>query len=232
MTHRALFVRTTANRKTGPIPVTYTEAATCPDACPLKGGHGCYAEGGPTAMAWKRAEKHGVDWDTLCDEISRLPRHQRWRHNVAGDLPGQGDAIDGEALAALVAANSKARAEGWTYTHKPVLEGPHAASNAAAVKAANEGGFRVNLSADDLAEADALKALGIGPVVVTLPSDAPAMQRTPGGNTVIVCPAEKETIDCARCGICQKNRAAIVGFRAHGSRAKKVDARLKLTVVR
>lgn len=84
-----------------------------------------------------------------------------WRHNQAGDLPGENDTIDLVALAQLAEANVGKR--GFTYTHKPMT-----ADNAAAVKQANARGFTINLSADNLSEADDLAEMQVGPVVVVL----------------------------------------------------------------
>jgi hypothetical protein len=123
-------------------------------------------------------------------------------------------------LSDLVKAQSGKR--GFTYTHKPM----DSAHNREAVKAANEGGFTVNLSANNLAHADTLSALGIAPVVVVLPIDSPAKVQTPAGRKVIVCPAQqRNNVTCETCGLCQKSaRSVIVGFRAHGSSRKLVEA--------
>ena len=48
------------NTKTGPIPVSTTSAASCPDACPLSGKNGCYAESGPLGMFWKKVTEKRV----------------------------------------------------------------------------------------------------------------------------------------------------------------------------
>ena len=100
------FVRVSGNRKTGPIPNTITEQASCPDSCPYKADRTCYPHFSPLGFHWM-ALSHGgifpgkttqharpVTWDELCYRISRLPRDQIWRHNTAGDLPGIGDVID------------------------------------------------------------------------------------------------------------------------------------------
>jgi hypothetical protein len=49
---------------------------------------------------------------------------------------------------------------------------------------------------------------------------------TPEGRTIIVCPAQtREDITCATCGLCARaDRRVIIGFRAHGSRARVTDA--------
>ena len=151
------------NKKVGGIPVSTSSAATCPDACPLK-SKGCYAASGPMSRHWHKVTdgKAGASWDTFTARIAALPMGQPWRHNQAGDLPGDGDAIDAAKLSALVNANRGK--QGWTYTHKPM----DIARNRKAVADASANGFVINLSADTLAEADTLAALNVGPVVVVL----------------------------------------------------------------
>ena len=211
------------NRKVGPIPVSTTSLASCPDACPLKAG-GCYAKGGPLAIHWRKVTEGaaGDDFETFTAKVASLPDGQLWRHNQAGDRPGHGDAIDGRQLGQLVAANAGKR--GFTYTHKPMTR----AANREAVQAANAGGFTVNLSANTLAEADTLAGLGIAPVVVVL--DAPEGERmdtvTPEGRKVATCPATyRDDVTCASCQLCQRrDRKVIVGFPAHGAAKRKAAA--------
>jgi hypothetical protein len=225
MSTRIRIVKRSGNQKVGPIPVTYSNAETCPPSCPLKGA-GCYAElAFHTAMAW-RDDSRFVDWGSFLAWLADLPTGQLWRHNVAGDLPGKGDRLDVKALASLVVAQSGAR--GYTYTHKPL----RTTAERRAVARANAAGFTVNLSADSLVEADSLYARKIGPVAVTVPSDHPQVSKTPAGHTVAVCPAQSKDIDCATCQLCANaTRKCIVGFRAHGVSHKKIDNRLRLKVV-
>lgn len=224
-----LFTRVSKNVKTGPIPVSMTTKDTCPDSCPLKAG-GCYAAGGPINLHWQRLTKGltGMSWDNFLGMVKGLPRGQLWRHNQAGDLLGVNNSIDVDALASLVKAN-KGR-KGFTYTHKPVLseQGDKATidANVKAIKEANAGGFVVNLSANSLAHADKLKALGIGPVVTLLPATQTANCMTEGGHKVIVCPAtQRDNVSCASCKLCSVgSRSVIVGFPAHGVSTKKANA--------
>lgn len=219
--YQARLVARSGNKKTGPIPTSYTSARTCPDSCPLKGA-GCYAEQYPVREHWGDAAKF-VDWLTFVAAVRALPAGQLWRHNVAGDLPGLGDKLDCTALWLLVESNRGKR--GFTYTHKPL----RTAFERTTVKAANRAGFTINLSADTLREADDLARLGIGPVVVTLPSDAPQTQKTPEGRTVVVCPAQRRDVTCERCGLCAvAGRKAIIGFRAHGQSVKRINRRLQV----
>jgi hypothetical protein len=184
-----------ANAKTGPIPVSTSSAETCPDACPLK-AKGCYAFYGNLARHWRKVTsgERGGSWRAFIRQVASLPTGQLWRHNQAGDLPGVGDVIDAGALAELVQANKGKR--GFCYTHKPVF-GPHADANRRAIATANAAGLTVNLSANNVAEADKLADLDLAPVVTILPSDAPDAGLTPAGRRWIVCPAESGVKTCA-----------------------------------
>ena len=218
------FTPKSQNGKTGPIPTTVTSADTCPDECPLK-AKGCYAKGGPLAIHWRAVTegKRGGTLDALCDAIMALPEGTLWRHNVAGDLPGEGDIIDDSAMHQLIGSNGRRR--GFTYTHKP----PHVGNNAHLIAHANDMGFTVNLSANTLAHADTLAVLNIGPVVVV--QDAIEGTRadtvTPEGRKVATCPATyREDITCKTCGLCAvRDRKVIVGFPAHGA-AKRAAANI------
>jgi len=209
------------NAKTGPIPVTTSSASTCPSACPFNSGGGCYAASGPLAMHWRKVTdgQRGDTYNALLAQIKAMDDGQLWRHNQAGDLAGAGDALDVSALDALVAANKGKR--GFTYTHKPLAT----VAERDAVARANANGFTINLSGNDLAHADTLADLAIGPVVVVLPSDATQNTITPAGRKVVVCPATiRDDVTCADCGLCARLRDAIVGFPAHGTSKRKADA--------
>lgn len=160
---KVLLTLKSKNVKTGPMPTSITEATTCPDACPLK-KKGCYAAYGPLSWHWRKVKAKGLTWKRFLLAISKLPDKTLWRHNVAGDLPGENNGIDFGMLAALVESNRGKR--GFTYTHKP----PQRSGNSEAIVWANSNGFTVNLSGNTLSHADMLKNLGIGPVVTILPN--------------------------------------------------------------
>lgn len=223
--YRAFFTERSGNQKTGPIPVTTTTEETCPTACPLS-KNGCYADSGPLAIVWRdvTSGKRGMRWGELCERISILPSGSLWRHNQAGDLPGDRIRIDVLALRKLLEANRGKR--GFTYTHYS----PLVAENKAAISEAVESGFTVNLSGNSLKHADWLAELGIAPVVTLLPSDVDGAKtptlKTPGGRTVTVCPATYcSDIVCMNCGICASSSPsrAVVGFPAHGTSKRKVN---------
>lgn len=207
------------NAKTGPIPVSTTTATTCSPACPFQSS-GCYAKGGPLAIHWRKVTQGiaGMPWDDFVSEIAALPENTLWRHNQAGDLPGNGDTIDIVALASLVTANNGKR--GFTYTHKPTTP-----ANVAAIKDANANGFTINLSGNNLAHADQLADLNAGPVVVVLPADQTTNTTTPAGRKVVVCPASiRDDVSCSTCKLCAvTDRRAIIGFPAHGAAKNKAS---------
>ena len=217
------FVPVSANRKTGPIPVTYSERGTCPPSCPHYRAD-CYAEDYYTRMTWDKVPARGGSLADLCARIAALPAGQLWRMNVAGDLPGEGEDLDPAALGEIVRANIGRR--GFTYTHK---KSPDAIDW---VRHANRWGFTVNLSADDAGEADTLAEADAGPVCAIVPQDTPAKSWTPAGRTIIVCPAQiRDDVTCQSCGLCAiPDRSVIIGFRAHGTRAAVTDAKARRVI--
>jgi hypothetical protein len=207
------------NTKTGPIPVSTTSKSTCPITCGVRDA--CYAATGPMALHWAAVSngQRGTDWSTFCSTIALLPEEQLWRHNQAGDLPGDGVRIDRDRLAELVTANAGRR--GFTYTHYRGLQ------NWGPIRAANNQGFTINLSANDLEDADVLLDTNAGPVVVVLPSTQTENTRTPAGIRVVICPAtQRDDVSCATCQLCQRvDRRVVVGFPAHGTKRKVIDIR-------
>lgn len=215
------FVKASKNVKVGKIPVTYTERKSCPTSCPHY-QNDCYAEAFHTSMAWGKVNK---TIDMICESISKLKKGTLWRHNVAGDLPGINESVDMDSFMKIVNANKIAGARGYTYTHKKSAEAIEAA------RIANDNGFVVNMSADDAGEADILAKTGL-PTVVVVPMDTPQTSYTPEGRRIVVCPAQThETVTCKSCKLCAvSHRPMIIGFRAHGFRAKIADKISRKTI--
>ena len=208
-----------SNTKTGPIPVSTTSKATCPVDCAMRAG--CYADSGPLALHWNAVSsgQRGTDWASFCDSIAQLQDGQLWRHNQAGDLPGDGHTVDPVALGKLVIANMGKR--GFTYSHYRDSDSLYW------IRFANEWGFTVNLSGNSLQDADDLADTGAGPVVCVLPSTQTENTVTPKGRRVVVCPAtQRDNVSCATCQLCQRQRDTIVGFPAHGTRKRVIDIKL------
>ena len=208
-----------ANSKTGPIPVSTSGDETCADDCAMRDE--CYAATGHLAIHWKAVSegRRGTDWPTFIDAVGALPDDQFWRHNQAGDLPKKGGTIDPVKLGQLVAANTGRR--GFTYSHH------RDAASIGWIRHANAWGFTVNLSANNLADADMLADYQAGPVVVVLPSTQTRNTVTPKGRRVTICPAtQRADVSCKTCQLCQRQRDVIVGFPGHGSRYRVIDIRL------
>lgn len=225
-TGRVRFVRSSHNEKLGGIPASWSERGTCPPSCGLYEA-GCYAAYGKLGSHWRSVPEQGLTWEAFLEAVRALPTGQLWRHNVAGDLAGQGEDLDVAKLGELVEASEGRR--GFTFTHK-TTEQAWAAYHWAGTR-----GFTINLSCDTLDQADAcawaLELLGEEvPLVVLLPHDAPdAGVRTPQGRRVVVCPAETRGLTCAECQLCaHPGRASIVGFRAHGQFKKHVPELVQL----
>jgi hypothetical protein len=200
-----------------------SEKRTCPDACPWKRGENpgdhppCYSHHSRAGQRLNALETEGynhkgvkvctpITYDEMCRRIAQFPRGQTWRHNVGGDLAGDGDTIDHQLLDQLVKANAKCNGRGFTYTHKPVGLSGQPLINAQAIYAANKSGFTISLSADGLDEADELADLGIAPVVCVVDEHAPARLVTPAGRGAMVCPhqthGKERDITCNRCMWC------------------------------
>jgi hypothetical protein len=195
MTYQVHLTLQSKNEKTGKIPVSTTEAQTCPAACPFNNANegGCYAESGPLKMHWMRVSdrQRGDTWPVFLGKISNLKADTLWRHNQAGDLPGRNDQLDATACMELTQANDGKR--GFTYTHYD--------------------------HADQLADLDA------GPVATVLPIDQTTNTTTPQGRKVVICPATiRDDVSCATCQLCQRQRDFIIGFPAHGTSKKKASA--------
>jgi len=220
------FTRISGNVKTGPMPVTTTSAASCPDSCSLKAG-GCYAKGGPLGIHWSLVTqgKRGSTLQALLEDIKKLPKGTIWRHNQAGDLlpmPQDSTKIDGLELLRLVQANKGKK--GFTYTHYSMED----SDNALYVSSANALGFTVNASAESLTECDSLLSKGL-PVCTLLPEYSAKTTHTPNGALVVTCPAAyRDDVSCFTCGngapLCQRaKRDYVIGFPVHGSGKKKAN---------
>ena len=227
---------TGGNSKVGAIPSTYSSSLNCPPSCPFwdraAGRPKCFAGAGyHSRLAWDRVTAGGgraKAWRAFLAELRAILARRpgtRWRHNVAGDLPGRGDRIAAGQLAELVKLNQEIGARGFTYTHKPLTgQGKLAQANLAAVRAALAAGFTINASGNNLEHADALADLGL-PVATLVPIGTAESFRTPAGRRGVICPAQtREGVTCASCGLCQRaDRSVLVGFLPHGGQAKLAD---------
>ena len=213
-----------SNKKTGPLPTSTSERASCPTTCKFY-NIGCYAASGPQNLHWQKVSKkeRGTDWPTFCNSIKKLPKGQLWRHNVSGDLPHILGYIDESLVNELVRANRGRK--GYTYSHHDTEAG----DNLKILLEANKRGFTINASTESLKQADEAINKGL-PAVVVVDSSKPCPKVTPEGRRVMQCPATKEgsTVQCATCGLCAiGERRCVVAFPSHGNSKKHVNQLLE-----
>lgn len=217
------------------MPASTSARSTCPSSCPLKGKGGCYAEHGPMAIHWGKVDRGevGGSFEEFVKEVEQLPRRQMWRYGQAGDLPGEGDQIDREQMLRLAKANRGRPV--IAFTHKPTTT-----ENLDTLRDARDLGFHVNLSANNVSDADQLLTHGLN-VVVVLPEEYARQngesktdyrgrlnelpKHTPGGTRIAVCPATYTDTTCLQCGACAQPgvRKAVIGFPAHGTKKRQVS---------
>jgi len=212
-------VADSANRKTGPVAVTYVSQASCPTTCTFRGA-GCYAELGMTGIHTSRVNQSKDSAVALARKeaaaIDALKTtHRPMRLHVVGDCKTP------DAARIVSAASERYTAKNgqptWTYTH-------------AWRSVPREAWGRVSVLASVETLADAAKALKRGyasaVVVGSFPSDGKAYS-TPDGLKVIPCPAQTAHKTCIECRLCMNadslvDRKAVIAFEAHGSRKNKI----------
>src|ERR1700746_3205326 len=244
-TMRVHFIAVSQNAKTGPIPASIVERASCWPGCALY-ENGCYAEAGALAVHWNRVSRGlaGACWSKFCAKVAALRPGRLWRYAQAGDLAASGPGVASTLFEELVAANTGKNV--IAFTHKPVLgDDPVAVENRRLIAAAIKAGFTVNFSADNSAHADRLAEVGIAPIVTVLARAyarkavrhrfkrrrdewaetisewrdriASLPKYTPAGRRIAVCPATYSDATCKTCGACAHTRDAVIGFPAHGA---------------
>lgn len=213
-------VKESNNVKVGKVSATYAPIAqTCPETCPLRGGNGCYAEGGNVGFQMRRLQRElaGLNGDTLAvleaneisDAATQVPQGRPLRLHVSGD------AATPKRVSTLATAARRWPGPVWTYTHawrdvpREAWGGVSVLASCESTKAANE----------------ALDA-GYAPAVVTgkHPEDGRAYVKD--GVRFIPCPAQTRDVTCEQCRLCFKadtlhaSRSAIA-FEVHGSGKKR-----------
>jgi len=212
------------NKKTGPMAVSTSPKKTCPDNCPLK-SDGCFADSGPIQLHWQQLSlgNRGVLFDDFLLQVGALRKGVEYRHNQAGDMPkkpGTTSTIDAPKLKQLTNVINKRKLKAFGYTHYPVIDNKE---NSDAIKYANDNGFAVNLSANNVSDVDTLLELNIAPVAVIMRANAKKVSYTEKGNKIVICPAQtNEKTACIDCMLCAKpDRKFSIGFYPHGTTAKK-----------
>lgn len=214
-----------SNVKTGPIPTTMTEKDSCPSTCPLKLS-GCYAENFPLSLHWNKVAETGMGALDLSSKLSKLPRGQLWRHNVAGDLPHKDGIIDIDEIRPILDSVKSRKLSTIVYTHHLPFK------NHAQLDEIKRAGININISCESVEQALSNTRAGFNSVCI-MPKNAPKVTKYFDGYSgqlnarVVMCPAQtSERVTCASCGLCAKDRtkeAIIIGFYPHGTKSKQVE---------
>lgn len=207
------------------VSVSTSSKETCPDSCFFKRTKTCYASSGPINVHWNKVteKERGTNWNDFIQNVKNLPDSHKFRFNQAGDLPGVNNSIDNDKLQELSDVIQLKKLKAWSYTHKPLTT-----EHVGYLKSAIKKGFTINVSTENLDDADAAKKLNL-PVVVVLNTNSEKTVFTKENNKVVVCPAQyKENSNCSNCMLCFKaDRSVIVGFLAHSVMKNKIDKLLK-----
>jgi hypothetical protein len=211
------------NDKTGTMPVSTSSKATCSPSCPFlpANGGGCYAAGGPLNLHWLKVTsgERGQSFSGFLEALQAIPAGSPFRHNQAGDLVHTAGRISRTFIKKMSAAVSHLRA--YTYTHHSLTLG----ENLQLLKYANRKGFTINVSCESERQVDETIKAGLPAVVVVDAEESRNQWRTPDGNVVLVCPAQRsDSKKCTDCMLCHKRgKRVAIAFKAHGNSKKKVS---------
>lgn len=212
-----------SNKKTGSMAVSTSSKATCSPSCPFL-NNGCYAQSGPLNLHWLKVTsgERGDSFPTFLDKLKALPEGSAFRHNQAGDLPHDAGRISQTFIEKTTESVAHLRA--YTYTHHK----PEIGNNLQLLRYANRNGLTINVSCETERQADNAIANELPAVVVVSSGEKRTTWRTESGNTVLVCPAQRnDSTTCADCMLCHKRgKKVIIAFLAHGTSKKKAEAQL------
>lgn len=236
----ALALPKSGNEKTGPVAVTYAGTATCPSACPMKDGNGCYYESGfrtrpinerlNVASAGLTPRQAAQEEARLIDRLfpRGVPDARAMRLHVGGDARTNGAAL----VLSDAAERWRQRGGGpvWTYTH-------------AWRSVEREFWGKVSVLASVESAQDGMRAIAKGYAPARVVSSFPNGKRAwdEAGVRWIPCPAQThEDVRCVDCKLCWdapslRARGAGIAFEAHGGTAKRAarvaDGKRRLSVV-
>lgn len=207
-------VAQSGNSKTGPMPVTYRTADTCPTDCPflprsLGGAGGCYGTGRIFGIAGKYATL--MSESQAVAKLGRAPRDARFmRDRVVGDLVTPDGSFDRDYVQAIARVAGKVGLTVFGYSHAWRL------MSADDVAETSASGYVLNASCET--ESDVREAVLLG-LPTVLAGDSWTDGDMVAGRRVVTCPAQtRDDVSCSTCGLCAKpNRACTVRFLVHGT---------------
>lgn len=222
-------VARSANRKTGPIPVTYRTQDTCPLDCPfLPGGEfgGCYGTGRLFASARKYSGSLDLERAIWKVRLGMADGARYLRDRVVGDVVTPDGTLDRDYVAGIAQLATENGLLAFGYTHAwrlftlPDLTWLRRLT-----------GYVMNASTETIG--DVKTALLTGLPVTIVNDDIPEGTMI-AGKRVVTCPAEtRQNVTCASCGLCAKrDRTAIIRFTTHGTAVAKAQAAVAAAVQR
>lgn len=211
------------NKKLGNISAISTSSNSCPNDCALKSE--CYAQFSFTGIHWRALDLKGLDFHQLTSLIDAMKKRSKLRYNVMGDLAHNNGIIDATKLLKLANIVKNRMIETILYTHHNI----DSALNVKAFQLAFSKGLHINISCEDTTKANKALDYGLNAVIV-LPTGSIHKVIKQDNLTIVRCPAEyKDTIQCANCMLCAKDRVqqrVVVAFTAHGTAKKKLSSKL------
>jgi hypothetical protein len=217
------FTSQSSNKKIGNIAAVSTSSPSCPTTCALFDE--CYGKLHFTGIQWKKLDKTGLDFVQVMDLIHALKKRSKLRFNVVGDLAHQNGIIDAVKLLKLANIVKNRLIETILYTHHSIDN----SLNVSALKLAFSKGLHVNISCEDTDKAKQALNHGLNAVIV-LPTGSIHKVIKQDDLTIVRCPAEyKDSIQCANCMLCAKDRVqkrVVIAFTAHGAKRNALSKKL------
>lgn len=209
------------NEKIGEMSATYAPIRqTCPTACPLRNGNGCYAEGGNVGLHMRRLQDEryaSVGGDTFAmfeaaairDGARMVPRGRPLRIHASGDASTAGRA--------RTLSDAAAHWPGPTYTFT------HAWRD---VPRKAWGTVSVLASVESLDDAKAALRAGYAPAMVVSAHPVDGRAEVREDVRVIPCPNQTRGTRCTDCRLCFDApgllaRNAAIAFAVHGASKKR-----------
>lgn len=225
MTQQAVSaVNISKNEKVGIAHATYVSQKSCPTTCPLLNA-GCYAEHGNIAFHLRRMNKAAEALGAL--ELARLEA-DAIEAKLSGSLDLRihvvGDCTTNEAASIVSqAALSKLRSskKPWSYSHAW-----------RSVDRSAWGDVSVLASCETPAQVVEAQDRGWATAMIVDKFQGDKLY-TDGQLKVLPCPNQTREVKCVDCRLCLgdtrlRDKGITIGFAAHGSRFKKVQALVQL----
>ncbi len=217
------FTSHSSNRKLGEMAAVSTSSPSCPTTCGLF--EECYGKLHFTGIQWRKLDKSGLDFVQVMDLIHALKKRAKLRFNVVGDLAHSNGTIDATKLLKLANVVKNRLIDTILYTHHSIDN----TLNVSALKLAFSKGLHINISCEDTDKAKQALKHGLNAVIV-LPTGSIHKVIKHDDMTIVRCPAEyKDSIQCANCMLCAKDRVqqrVVVAFTAHGAKRNALSKKL------